>query len=90
MNAKSATFALQISFLLGMQLILGQEPPIHRRSTTAVRLPALPHMPGQVLTALATAEDVAGLSGYPSIAVLSINPRIDAMGHKRTHALQQI
>jgi len=57
MNAKSATFALQISFLLGMQLILGQEPPIHRRSTTAVRLPALPHMPGQVLTALATAED---------------------------------
>ena len=57
MNAKSATFALQISFLLGMQLILGQEPPIHRRSTTAVRLPALPHMPGQVLTALETAED---------------------------------
>jgi len=34
-----ATFALQISFLLGRQLTLGQEPPIHRRSTTAVRRP---------------------------------------------------
>src|SRR5215831_20499737 len=34
-----ATFALQISFLLGRQLMLGQEPPIYRRSTTAVRRP---------------------------------------------------
>ena len=34
-----ATFALQISFLLGRQLMFGQEPPIHRRSTTAVRRP---------------------------------------------------
>src|SRR5215470_4013720 len=33
------TFALQISFLLGMQLTFGHEPPIHRRSTTAVRRP---------------------------------------------------
>ena len=31
-----ATRALQISFLLGMQAMLGQEPPIHLRSTTAV------------------------------------------------------
>src|SRR5215475_9945154 len=31
--------ALQISFLLGRQAMLGQEPPIHRRSTTAVRRP---------------------------------------------------
>src|SRR5262245_38910166 len=38
---RSATFALQISFLLGRQLMLGHEPPIHRRSTTAVRCPAL-------------------------------------------------
>src|SRR5262244_3485612 len=33
------TFALQISFLLGRQLTLGHEPPIHRRSTTAVDWP---------------------------------------------------
>src|SRR5215470_11630021 len=39
-RASDATFALWISFLVGMQLILGQEPPIHRRSTTAVRRPA--------------------------------------------------
>src|SRR5262245_15860099 len=37
--SKSATLALQISFLLGRQLTFGQEPPIHRRSTTAVRHP---------------------------------------------------
>src|SRR5437899_3584861 len=36
---RCAIFALQISFLLGRQLMLGQEPPIHRRSTTAVRRP---------------------------------------------------
>src|SRR3989442_1061197 len=35
----AATFALQISFLLGRQLIFGHEPPINRRSTTAVRSP---------------------------------------------------
>src|SRR5262245_53500937 len=33
------TFALQISFLLGRQLTLGQEPPIQRRSTTTVDWP---------------------------------------------------
>src|SRR5436305_6192830 len=38
---RSATFALQISFLLGRQLMFGQEPPIHFRSTTAVRRPDL-------------------------------------------------
>src|SRR5207244_5393162 len=38
-RATYATFALQISFLLGMQLMFGHEPPIHRRSTTAVRRP---------------------------------------------------
>ena len=32
--------ALQISFLLGRQLMFGQEPPIQRRSTTAVFRPA--------------------------------------------------
>src|SRR5689334_22718168 len=37
---RCATFALQISFLLGRQLIFGHEPPIHRRSTTAVGSPA--------------------------------------------------
>src|SRR2546427_8551822 len=31
-RATYATFALQISFLLGMQLMFGHEPPIHRRS----------------------------------------------------------
>jgi hypothetical protein len=30
--------------------------------------------------------DFVGSSGYPSIAVLSINPRIDAMGQNRTQA----
>jgi hypothetical protein len=34
---KSATLALQISFLLGRQLVLGHEPPISLRSITAVR-----------------------------------------------------
>src|SRR5262245_30989363 len=38
-RTSDATFALWISFLLGRQLTLGQEPPIHRRSTTAVRRP---------------------------------------------------
>src|SRR2546425_7868797 len=38
-RTSDATFALWISFLLGMQLTLGQEPPIQRRSTTAVRRP---------------------------------------------------
>src|SRR5262245_38922133 len=38
-RTRYATFALQISFLLGRQLMLGQEPPIYRRSTTAVRRP---------------------------------------------------
>src|SRR5271155_378719 len=37
--ARWATRALQISFLLGMQAMLGQEPPTQRRSTTAVRRP---------------------------------------------------
>jgi hypothetical protein len=32
-------FALAISFLLGMQAMLGQEPPIQRRSTTAPLCP---------------------------------------------------
>src|SRR5262245_44572851 len=39
-RTSDATFALWISFLLGRQLTLGQEPPIQRRSTTAVRRPA--------------------------------------------------
>src|SRR5262245_52161851 len=38
-RATCATPALQISFLLGMQLTFGHEPPIHCRSTTAVRRP---------------------------------------------------
>src|SRR2546421_4878493 len=38
-EATYAPFAPQISFLLGMQLMFGHEPPIHRRSTTAVRRP---------------------------------------------------
>ena len=35
-----ATRALQISFLLGRQLMFGQEPPIQRRSITATFRPA--------------------------------------------------
>src|SRR6516165_11963358 len=38
-RARCATFALQISFLLGRQAMFGQEPPIQRRSTTAARRP---------------------------------------------------
>src|SRR5262245_9068515 len=38
-RATCATCALHISFLLGMQLTFGHEPPIHWRSTTAVRRP---------------------------------------------------
>src|ERR687892_1525585 len=38
-RARCETFALQISFLLGKQLMLGQEPPIYRRSTTIVFRP---------------------------------------------------
>ena len=40
LRTRCATLALKISFLLGMQAMLGQEPPIHLRSTTAVRRPA--------------------------------------------------
>src|SRR5437763_1367128 len=40
-RTRSATFALQISFLLGRQLMFGQDPPINFRSTTAVRRPDL-------------------------------------------------
>src|SRR5208283_272740 len=40
-RTKSATFALQISFLLGRQFVFGQEPPMSLRSTTATRCPAL-------------------------------------------------
>jgi hypothetical protein len=36
---RSATFALKIPFLLGRQLMFGDDPPIHRRSTTAMRRP---------------------------------------------------
>src|SRR5216683_8283056 len=35
---ESTTFALWIMFLLGRHAILGQEPPIYLRSTTATRL----------------------------------------------------
>src|SRR5216684_9008313 len=37
---ESTTFALWIMFLLGRHAILGQEPPIYLRSTTATRLPS--------------------------------------------------
>src|SRR6201987_5782837 len=37
---ESTTFALWITFLLGRHAILGQEPPIYLRSTTATRLPS--------------------------------------------------
>src|SRR3979490_2770842 len=40
-RTRSATLALQISFLLGRQLVFGQEPPINLRSTTAERCPDL-------------------------------------------------
>src|SRR5919199_6684140 len=39
-RTRAATFALQISFLLGRQLMFGHEPPTQRRSTTTVRCPA--------------------------------------------------
>src|SRR5438874_1279142 len=36
----STTFALRIMFLLGRHAILGQEPPIYLRSTTATCFPS--------------------------------------------------
>ena len=42
-RTRCETFALQISFLLGMQLMFGHEPPMYRRSTTAVRRPLAPY-----------------------------------------------
>src|ERR1700747_1668924 len=56
-RARWATFALQISFLLGRQAMLGHDPPIQRRSTTAVRRPAFGQAPPEQLAALAAAED---------------------------------
>src|ERR1700692_2603706 len=47
-RTRSATFALQISFLLGRQLVFGQEPPINLRSTTAVRCPDLAMCQAQI------------------------------------------
>ena len=52
-----ATPALQISFLLGRQLMFGQEPPIQRRSTTATFSPALRKMPRKIFAAFAAADD---------------------------------
>src|SRR5580693_8990419 len=37
---QSTTFAVWMMFLLGRHAILGQEPPIYLRSTTATRLPS--------------------------------------------------
>ena len=37
--------------------MLGQEPPIQRRSTTAVLLAGLSQVPGEVFAALAAADD---------------------------------
>ena len=37
--------------------MFGHEPPIQRRSITAVRRPVLRHVPGEVLAALAAADD---------------------------------
>ena len=46
-RARCATLAFTISFLLGMQAMFGQEPPIQRLSTTAVCRPDCAHkLPG--------------------------------------------
>src|SRR6478609_8174176 len=55
-RTRYATLALEISFLLGMQAMLGQEPPIHLRSTTAVRRPAC-DMPSHEFANSSTAEN---------------------------------
>src|SRR5262249_59931953 len=72
---RCATLALQISFLLGRQAILGQEPPIHRRSTTAVRRPDraicqatfLPPSPlPRIRTSNCSGSDMSFLHVHPS------------------------
>src|SRR5712692_7505532 len=92
-----ATPALQISFLLGRQLMFGQEPPIQRRSTTAVRWPAcamcqaryLPPSPLPITTTsyrsgsgIATSCPQAG-----SPPLTPTTQRLGALGH---HALNVI
>src|SRR5262249_54712391 len=55
-RARCATFALQISFLLGRQAMLGQEPPIQRLDDGSPP-PRLRHVPSQQLATFATAKD---------------------------------
>ena len=52
-----ATRALHSSFFDGMQATAGHEPPTQRRSTTATFLPDLREAPGELLSALAAAEN---------------------------------
>src|SRR5205085_10281331 len=41
MTNKVGTFALWITFFVGRQAMFGHDPPMRRRSTTAVRRPSL-------------------------------------------------
>src|SRR2546426_12845903 len=56
-RTSDATFALWISFLLGMQLTLGQEPPIQASLHDGSPPPRLRHVPRQELAACATAKN---------------------------------
>src|SRR4029453_3920579 len=52
-----ATLALQISFLLGRQLMLGQEPPILPALHHGSPSPGSRHIPRQEFATLSAAED---------------------------------
>src|SRR5919204_487219 len=79
---RSATLALQISFLLGRQLMFGHEPPIHRRSTTAVGLACGPDrvtadtQSPWVPTYTGTRFAHVGSSGLPQVLLERIAARL--------------
>src|SRR6202795_3254252 len=82
-RTRSATFALQISFLLGRQLVFGQEPPINLRSTTAVRCPHLAVCQARNLGPVA---ELVGIEGGVVSGVTSLeSPSVEAPGRSRRH-----
>src|SRR5258708_26140639 len=56
-RTKSTTLALWITFLLGRQAMLGHEPPISARSTTATRCPPRASSQAMYLPASPPPED---------------------------------
>src|SRR5262245_51899993 len=76
-RARCATFALQISFLLGRQATLGQEPPIQRRSTTAVRRPERARLQARSLPAAPLPRIRISYRSRSGIADLLADPGVE-------------